>query len=194
VKFTKAGEVCLSMASVDRSADTPGRCRVRFAARDTGIGISAAQIARLFQPFTQADASTSRQYGGTGLGLAISKQLVELMGGALEVRSTPGSGSEFFFTIEIAVADAAAPAEAAAPASASFDALRGRRVLLVEDNELNQLVAGDLLRDVAGMEVVIAGNGEQALQALRDGRFDVVLCDVQMPGMDGYESPAAFAR
>jgi PAS domain S-box-containing protein len=195
VKFTERGSVTLRVEPDRGWPCEPGRMRVRFEVEDTGVGLSAEQVQRVFQPFMQADASTTRKHGGTGLGLSISRQLVELMGGSLSVRSTPGQGSTFGFSIDVALAGGAAPPVPVSaigsgvhePDPPPMARLRGRRVLLVEDNELNQLVAGDLLREVAGMEVVIAGHGEAALEALNAGRFDVVMSDVQMPGMDGFE-------
>ena len=342
VKFTAAGEILIRVTRV--GGDAKG-ATLRFSVRDSGIGMSAAAVERLFQPFTQADASTSRQYGGSGLGLAISKQLVQLMGGSIGVASELGTGSEFHFTARFDLpADAAMPALATPPtefggmrvlvvddspdardvlaalleamacdvsvvgsaeeclaevercaASNPYDAvlidcnmpgmdgfqaahrvrslaclprqplvimvsvygderisqqtraegldgclakpvmastlrdalaialgrtpavhasvatrpvddpnvlsvLRGRHVLLVEDNEVNQLVAGELLRSVAGMRVTVAASGPEAIEALHAQAIDAVLMDVQLPQMDGYEttrrirSEAAFAE
>jgi CheY-like chemotaxis protein len=326
IKFTPAGEVVLTIGWHPLDAR---RCRLSVSVRDSGIGMSPTQVQRLFQPFSQADASTSRLYGGTGLGLAISRQLVELMGGTLGVSSRPGEGSEFTFAVDmglpdesdssveplphlrgvrvlvvddsagvretlaemlerigcsVSVAETAADAlQRAAQGRPAFDigivdwklpdmdgfelaralragrggapvqriviataygdeqllervsqeglqgylakpitmsrlldrllavmqpdpvaagravsseafdplqacGLRGRSVLLVEDNELNQLVASDLLASCCGMDVTVAPNGQQALDHLRSRAFDAVLMDVQMPGMDGYET------
>jgi signal transduction histidine kinase/CheY-like chemotaxis protein/HPt (histidine-containing phosphotransfer) domain-containing protein len=327
VKFTETGEIVLMVAN---AADDGDHVQLRFSVRDTGIGMSEEQAALLFQPFTQGDESTSRKYGGTGLGLAISRQLVELMGGTIEVRSHPGRGSEFIFSarlgrelaaMERAVdadhrlagvlvlvvddsatalellaeqlerlgcqvrtadsgqaaldqlaalsprtpdvvlvdwrmpgldgfqtaarlraldtppahivmisasgdesvaerarelgldgclgkpisastlrnmivsllggspAPAAAPAQGPTPDEASvLVRLRGHRVLLVEDNELNQIVASDLLSSVAAMQVDVVPSGAEALERLQSRQYDAVLMDVQMPLMDGYET------
>ncbi len=192
VKFTKQGEVSVHVSALDVRAE---RLRLCVSVRDTGIGMTPEQVERLFKPFTQADAGTTREFGGTGLGLSISKQLIELMGGAIEVRSTSGVGSEFSFS---AVFDRAVPEEVASPVVAprldsaekgrEYSTLKGCRVLLVEDNELNQLVASELLTSVAQAQVRICSSGPEALEAIAAESFDVVLMDIQMPGMDGYET------
>jgi len=194
VKFTEKGDVTLI---VERpSADDGDRCTLRFAVRDTGIGMSTAQAATLFQPFNQLDASTTRQYGGTGLGLAISKKLVDMMGGQIGVASEPGRGSEFHFTVRLGIADSAeVPAAGPAPIGDTAPAiLRGRRVLLVEDNEFNQIVASELLSRVAGVDVSIARNGQEAIDRIRAEPFDAVLMDVQMPLMDGHQVTALLRQ
>ncbi|MDB5896236.1 MAG: hypothetical protein JWQ88_3767, partial [Rhodoferax sp.] len=182
IKFTAAGEVGVSI-SVDRREDQEVllRCEVR----DTGIGLTPAQIAKLFQGFEQADSSTSRKYGGTGLGLAICKSLAGLMGGDVGVQSTPGEGSTFFFTARLGIAPA--PARRLSPAVT----LAGRRALVVDDVPNASLVLGEMLAG-HGIEVVIAPNGEKALQMLeaadRNQRpFDLALIDWMMPEMDGIE-------
>ena len=340
VKFTEHGEIVV--VTVQNVGGEAGSVVLRFAVKDTGIGLTSDQIAALFRPFSQVDASSTREHGGTGLGLAICRKLVAMMGGEIGVDSQPGAGSDFHFTARFGVgspaqaarlplasahrelrvlvvddsansreilddllallgyapvveasgaaglaelrraagvgrpyqlvlldwrmpgmdgfdvvralrddplpgaapaillvtaygdedivreaarqglagclakpvsastlldaingacgpqrggAPAATPAAvvdtqaaAAAPPTAAPAALRGRRVLLVEDNELNRIVATELLCDVAGMDVTLAGNGQEALDCLRDARFDLVLMDIQMPGMDGLQA------
>ena len=202
IKFTPRGEVVLAVQELER---TGSATRLQFEVRDTGIGMSAEEQRRLFQPFSQADISTSRRYGGTGLGLAISHQLVQLMGGELDLESTVGSGSRFHFTIEFALpatpsvpmprAAPAAPAPAQAPRARedTHPVLAGARVLLVEDNPINQELAVELLRR-AGVVVSVASEGREALALLAQERFDAVLMDCQMPVMDGYATTRALRQ
>jgi len=192
VKFTARGRVALHVDPVASSGDG---LRLRFTVQDTGLGMTADQMSRLFQPFTQADASTSRRFGGTGLGLAISRQLVERMGGRIDVASEPGQGSTFWVELPFGVvatssASAVLPTATVTrlmslPGAADHPELAGLRVLLVEDNEVNQELAVALLERV-GIQVTLAGDGRQALSCLKAGTFDCVLMDCQMPEMDGY--------
>lgn len=184
IKFTEQGEIVLSIRQL--ASEAPW-VTLHFSVRDTGIGITEKQLSRLFQPFSQGDASHTRKYGGTGLGLAISAQLVEQMGGKIAVHSTPGQGSDFYFSVRLRTSDSTdvGPHE---KTGSGQDLLAGLRVLLVEDNDFNQQVATELLAGVAGAQVRIASNGQAALQALEEADFDVVLMDIQMPVMDGYET------
>jgi two-component system sensor histidine kinase/response regulator len=183
VKFTAIGKISVDVAAIECGRD---RAVIRFSVSDTGIGMTPEQVTTMFEPFVQADGSTTRRYGGTGLGLAISRQLVEAMGGQLVAETTPGAGSTFAFTLAFALppSDALAPQRPTAPVS-----LRGTRVLVVEDNAINQQVARELLEGV-GAIVAIADSGraavEQAIAAVP--AFDAVLMDLQMPGMDGFEA------
>ncbi len=188
VKFTSIGEVCVLVEKISAHESSAS---VRFSVRDTGIGMSAQELGRVFRPFSQADASTSRQFGGTGLGLTISKQLVQLMGGSIDVSSEPGRGSEFSFTVSFSVDDvvkAVTPRIEPVARSQAIEKLRGRHILLVEDNDINQMVASELLSSLAGMRVTVACNGSQAIEILQAQLVDIVLMDVQMPQMDGYET------
>jgi PAS domain S-box-containing protein len=188
VKFTRAGRV-----SIDITQTTSGAPGVRLAVSDTGIGIDDATRAHLFQPFSQADASTTRQYGGTGLGLSICHQLTQLMSGAIGVDSRLGSGSTFW--VELPLCPTRLPNDAAAGMSDADQSLTGARVLLVEDNPVNVLVAQALLQQW-GIEVTVAHNGLEAIMLVeqRAGAFDAVLMDVHMPGMSGYEATVALRQ
>ncbi|MBN2810223.1 MAG: cache domain-containing protein [Deltaproteobacteria bacterium] len=179
VKFTERGEIGLYV-------NQAGENRVHFAVRDTGIGMSELMQKKLFRSFSQADGSTSRKYGGTGLGLAISKQLVELMGGTIEVASREGAGSTFTFEIELIPV---------VKAEKSISAFCGKRVLIVEDNLTWQEVLESLLRSF-GVEVVIADSGREALALLDRCRrpFDLILMDWNMPGLDGIETTRLIKR
>ncbi len=190
VKFSHSG----GRIDIDvvRRGQSANQVELFFSIRDTGIGISADQMEKLFLPFSQADASTTREFGGTGLGLAISKQIIELMGGDIWVRSEPGKGSTFSFTafFEQPVDDQSSHGQCESDTKDLQDALvviRGKKILLVEDNEINQELVMDLLIS-NGMQVVTACNGLEALQVMRQSPFDCVLMDCQMPLMDGYET------
>ena len=190
LKFTERGEVVLTARLIAREQDGVA---VSLSVRDTGIGMSAAQCAQLFQSFQQGDSSTSRRHGGTGLGLAISQRLVAAMGGKIEVSSAPGVGSVFHFELRFGLPGEAADAVASAPERVleqvpSAGRLAGLRLLLVEDNDLNQELATALLEAV-GAQVDVAGDGAAALRQLdADARYAAILMDCQMPGMDGYEA------
>ena len=186
VKFTEQGSVGISAKLMARDGE---RLRVRFEIRDTGIGMNEEQIALLFQEFVQADASTTRKFGGTGLGLAISERLILLMAGDLEsdigVDSEPGVGSTFWFEIPLLEGTAN---DATANPTTDYRVIlashQGARLLLVEDNEINQEVALDLLHEV-GFDADVASNGAEALRLVEKHDYDLVLMDVQMPVMDG---------
>ncbi|HRE18308.1 MAG TPA: CHASE domain-containing protein, partial [Rhodocyclaceae bacterium] len=180
IKFTERGEIEVMLA-----ADPgPQGIRLRVTVRDTGIGMSPEQTERLFQPFEQADTSTTRKYGGTGLGLSICKRLVELMGGHIGVSSTPGAGSTFHFDIPCALA-ATVPASVRSLAVQPTTApARGMRVLLVEDNATNLLVTNEFLQGM-GCVVSIARHGAEAVEQVAQHDFDLLLMDLQMPVMDG---------
>jgi CheY-like chemotaxis protein len=192
VKFTEAGSIDLRVEAGLVEAD--GSFSLQFSVRDTGIGLSEEQLGRLFQSFSQADASISRRFGGTGLGLAISKRLAEAMGGTMWAESDgPGTGSTFSVTISTRVgsggrvrSDDAGKARSGEldPEHASRHPLR---ILLVEDNAVNQKLALRLLSQM-GYSADVAGNGLEALEAIDRQRYDLVLMDVQMPEMDGLEA------
>jgi signal transduction histidine kinase/ActR/RegA family two-component response regulator/streptogramin lyase len=182
LKFTSRGEVVLS-AGVERREETAFLIAIEV--RDTGIGIAPDQLPRLFSSFNQADASISRRYGGTGLGLAISKRLVKMMGGTIEVESTPGVGSRFRFTVALGYAEG--PSASHADRSATVCADRPLRVLVAEDNPVNQKVVMMMLVRL-GVDADLAADGSQAIAAVVKNRYDLVLMDLQMPGVDGLEA------
>jgi PAS domain S-box-containing protein len=197
VKFTVSGEIIV--VTFRKLQEEQDRVTLQFCVRDPGIGMTEEQVRLLFQPFSQVDASSTRKFAGTGLGLAISKRLVEMMGGEIWVVSQPGQGSEFYFSATFGLGHARSEPRPFAPESLeppiegwkldseARDRLRGRRVLLVEDNEFNQEVATEFL-SMLGLETVLAADGEQALARLKATSFDLVLMDLQMPVMDGYEA------
>ena len=178
VKFTDQGEVRLILT---HRPGADGAAELGFEVRDTGIGIPAEALERLFERFSQADGSTARRYGGTGLGLAISRELVRLMGGEIAVASEPGRGSRFSFAINCPPA-VEAPSRPVAPPAAP--AVRPARILVVEDNDVNQLLISRMLAK-RGHVVQLARDGEQAIARLEAEAFDLVLMDVHLPGMDG---------
>ena len=181
IKFTHQGKITVRVSLLEETASD---CLVRFEVQDSGIGMSEAEMAHLFQAFHQADTSTTRYYGGTGLGLAISKQLAELMGGEVGLESQPGHGSTFWFTVRLARSTDKPVSVQEAPPPVDLSLIKGAAVLLVEDNLFNQQVTRELLEQ-AGAAVTIANNGQEALDWLLKDRFDCVLMDVQMPVMDG---------
>lgn len=186
IKFTASGGVVVEAARLDNG----GAARLRLSVRDSGIGITAEQRERLFQPFTQADETTTRRFGGTGLGLSIVRRLVDLMQGEVGLNSTPGAGSEFWIAVPLHEAEAGAqPPAPTAAGPAPRGGLAGLRVLLVDDSEVNLDIARRLL-EREGVRVTTCGDGAQALAALRrpGAAVDAVLMDVQMPVMDGLEA------
>jgi signal transduction histidine kinase/ActR/RegA family two-component response regulator len=198
VKFTSHGEVAIevSIASGDGVAPPDGQVCIQFAVRDTGMGVPPDKQALLFQPFSQADLSTSRKFGGTGLGLAICKRLAQLMGGDAWMESTVGAGSTFYFTLLAAPAQAPEvrkPADVpvvSAPRLAS-EGMRALKLLLVEDNIVNQKVALAMLRRI-GCDAQVANDGLDGIAKVKAFDYDVVLMDWHMPEMNGLEATAVI--
>jgi CheY-like chemotaxis protein len=192
VKFTVAGTVSIR---VHADALTDGPCRVSVAIADTGIGIDPKLVDHMFEPFTQADVSTTRVYGGTGLGLAIVRELVELMGGSVGVESRLGEGSVFTLELELDP-PLSATGSAASTSSTALEPARWRStplVLVAEDGPVNQVVAIRTL-ERCGCKVEVAANGLEALARLEAQTFDAVLMDCQMPLLDGYEATQELRR
>lgn len=188
VKFTDQG--CISLR-VQQLEETESDILVRFTVSDTGIGIPQEKIDKLFAAFEQADASTTRRFGGTGLGLAINKRLALMMGGKVGADSTPGTGSSFWITARLGKSHRQLADLVAAPQLADRPNLLGGHVLLAEDNALSQAVAQELLAD-SGLTVDVANNGQQAIDRVKCGKYDLVLMDMQMPVMDGLEATRAI--
>jgi signal transduction histidine kinase/DNA-binding response OmpR family regulator len=191
VKFTDRGEVSVNLKLVSRQASI---VTVKVDVRDTGMGIPKDRQDRLFKSFSQVDASTTRKFGGSGLGLAISQRITEMMGGQMSVESEEGKGSTFSFTAQLQTRVPSAAETKPQPAEpieekamTASSPLQGMRILLAEDHEINQMVAGEILSR-AGCQVTIAANGQEALDAVKRGGLDLVLMDCQMPVLDGLEA------
>jgi len=190
IKFTDRGSVAVRIRCVAADA-AGGTLRLHIEVADTGMGIAADKLQAVFAPFVQSDSSISRHYGGTGLGLAISRQLAELLGGSVSVASRLGAGSEF--SVDLPVHEVAPPpADAPPPAEASVSAA-GLRVLLAEDNRVNQLVACTMLKRL-GIEVDVAENGAEAVEMSGRGGYQAIFMDLQMPGMDGIAATLEIRR
>lgn len=183
VKFTEKGEISLKI-NITEQHEKFLRCR--FEVTDTGIGILPEKLSTIFEFFSQADTNTTRKYGGTGLGLAITRKLVELQNGTIEVLSEVNKGSSFSFELTFEVAIMAGNREVKASGNLQHS-LKGIRILLVEDNKINQMIAGKFLNRWDAV-VVIAENGKEALEKSLESKFDIILMDLQMPELDGYET------
>lgn len=199
LKFTKKGQVTVSVSvSVEDFLPSDNRCQIKFAVRDTGIGISAKQQIRLFKAFSQVDASTNRKYGGTGLGLVISERLAKIMGGRMWVESELAQGSIFYFTIKTKVKSSKSSSVTKKnkskdiPLVAKIDIINSTnnyslKILLAEDNKVNQKVALLTLKKL-GYQADVANNGLEVIEAMQNQFYDLIFMDVQMPEMDGLDT------
>jgi signal transduction histidine kinase/ActR/RegA family two-component response regulator len=192
LKFTERGGVTLRARMLE---DLGNEIKMEIEVSDSGIGMNSAALERVFEPFEQADGSTTRQYGGTGLGLSITRTLVRLMGGDIVASSTPGVGSTFVLNLQLAKGDSRSisPQNQLSLSGAQAEQMlaskhRSARILLVEDDEINRLVALELLHETLGLSVDIAEDGAQAVAKAKAQTYDLVLMDVQMPIMDGLQA------
>ncbi len=182
IKFTEKGSVTIEIkkAAIENN--------ILFSIIDTGIGITKDKLQTVFESFSQANASDTRRFGGTGLGLTISKQLVELMGGNIFIESEEGAGTAFSFDINLPVGSSERMQQQRSPEQIDGNILNGLKILVVDDNEYNRIVVNDTLKLKAQVEVFHATNGKEAIEQAGENHFDVILMDVQMPLMNGYEA------
>jgi len=185
LKFTEKGSVQIGISKISGNENN---ARIKFSVIDTGIGIPADKLDSVFESFSQAHASDTRKFGGTGLGLSISKQFIELMGGGLKVESEVGSGTTFYFELELPIGSKERMEENETSKQIDGNILNGLKILLVDDNADNRIVARDTIEAKAKVTVAEAVNGQDALGKLKEQNFDIVLMDVQMPVMDGLEA------
>ncbi len=191
VKFTNAGKITLSVT--EKSIDDK-QVLLAFRVSDTGIGMDEDKLNSIFHPFSQADSSTTRKFGGTGLGLTISAQLIEKMGGKIHVESTPGEGSAFYFDLHFPLSDKQLSENSSvADERRHFEQLQDSKILLVEDNEINRQLATEVLTR-HHVQVDTAKDGKEALRRLHTDKYDLVLMDIQMPVMDGYEATTSIRK
>lgn len=184
IKFTHEGYILIRVELIEKEEEY---ANIRFSVTDTGIGISEEQKKLLFQVFTQGDASTSRKYGGTGLGLAICKRIVELMKGEISVESQVGEGSTFSFSLRFKIADCTEQANKSSEKIDTGELFKSKRILLVEDSAVNLKMTKEILENM-GINTDTAQNGEEAVNKFKNNKYELILMDIRMPGMDGYET------
>jgi len=187
IKFTESGFVEMSARVLSKNADA---CEIEFSVTDTGIGIAPDKLGSIFESFTQANSAINRKYGGTGLGLTISKQLVELQNGKISLESKPGVGTRFYFNLPFHIETQKIVQNSAEKQSGThLETLNGLKILLVEDNDFNRIVAEDTLNEyIKDLTIDQALNGVEAVEMVKNFKYDIVLMDIQMPEMDGYEA------
>jgi CheY-like chemotaxis protein len=196
VKFTNTGSVKMAATIKGQSNDA---ITIHFEIKDSGIGMTDKQIAKIFEPFTQAESGTTRKYGGTGLGLAITKSIIDLMDGKLSVESTPGVGSKFIFELTFKTIDVAVEQEEPVKIKHIDKPAFEGEVLLCEDNKMNQQLICDHLSRV-GLKTTVAENGKEGIEAVKNRiqsgkkRFDLIFMDIHMPVMDGLEAAAEINK
>lgn len=183
VKFTDRGYVNLKISKI---SDDDGKCEIQFSVEDSGIGIAKNEMKYLFKSFSQVDGSITRKYGGTGLGLVISQKLVKLMGGVIKVESQKGRGSKFYFTIKLK--EAKNVIEVPEIIENSILSPRSLRILIAEDDKVNQMVIKRMLKQLGYIDIEIASNGFEVLKLMENNKFDIILMDIQMPELDGVET------
>ena len=195
IKFTEQGGIHVSVKTVPSHQNDSDAMVLHWTVKDSGIGITPDQQARLFRVYAQAEVSTARRFGGTGLGLMISRQLVDLMGGTITVESMPGKGSSFSYTTSLLPAiQRTTSVQAGKPSIASIaNRATPLRILVVDDNEINQVVACKFLQKL-GCQVEVARNGREAVESIAHATYDAVLMDCEMPEMDGYEATQEIRR
>lgn len=190
IKFTDNGGITIHVSCVNKSEKN---VTIKFDVKDTGIGIAADKLDYIFNIFTQESSSTTRRFGGTGLGLSICKRLVELQGGNIHVESETGKGSNFTFHLEYGISDKTIPANTSSLKIVNTEKLSNLKILLAEDNEFNQMVAVDTLEVmIDNVQIDVAATGKQAVDMATTGNYDLILMDIQMPEMDGYEATRAI--
>ncbi|MBF0120226.1 MAG: response regulator [Desulfobacterales bacterium] len=195
VKFTEKGEILISINTVVESGLPSNLVKLQFMVKDTGIGIPKEKFPLLFNPFTQADSSTTRKYGGTGLGLAICKSLIKMMKGDISFKSVLNEGSIFLFTVELGRLEEKqiVRIKSDIKENKEKDNVKESKILIVEDNQINQELIVNILADF-GFSPKAASNGKEAIEMLTNTKFDLVLMDIDMPEMDGYEATQEIRR
>ncbi len=193
IKFTEQGRVDVNVITAGRS---DGQIPIRFDVADTGIGISEENLSKIFEKFTQASSDTTRKFGGTGLGLTISKQLIEIQKGHITVWSRPGEGSVFSFTMPyLETRETPVEKEADLPSDEVLELIKNKRVLIAEDNAFNQIVAVDSIHEVIpAMPLELAENGKIAVEMHKKNNYDLIIMDIQMPEMDGFQASQTIRK